>query len=127
MKLSQNISTTHISDEFENGSGLLKNMATRWRASFPYMAIVKPCYNAKSHICGPMLMKLGQNICTYDIWAQIENGLGPFKTWPQGGVAFFLIWLFSNVNTRSRNNYPIFMKLDQNIYSNNSSAEFENG
>jgi len=49
------------------------------------------------------------------------------KTWPQGGVAFFLIWLFSNVNTRSHTNYPIFMKLDQNICSNNSSAEFENG
>jgi len=74
MKLSQNISSDHISDEFENGSGLLKNMAARGRASFPYMAIVKPCYNARSHICGPMPMKLGQNICTNDIWAQIENG-----------------------------------------------------
>ena len=89
MKLSQNISSDHISDEFENGSGLLKNMAARGRASFPYMAIVKPCYNARSHICGPMPMKLGQNICTNDIWAQIENGWGPFKNMAARGRGIF--------------------------------------
>ena len=43
MKLSQNICSNDISDEFENASGLLKNMAARGQGRFPYMAIVKPC------------------------------------------------------------------------------------
>ena len=44
MKLSQNICSNDILNEFVNGSGWLKNMAARGRGSFPYMAIVvKPC------------------------------------------------------------------------------------
>ena len=44
MKLGQNMCLNNILDEFENGSGWLKNMAARGRGSFPYMAIVvKPC------------------------------------------------------------------------------------
>jgi hypothetical protein len=43
MKLGQKICPIDISEEFENGSGWLKNMAARGRGSFPYMAIVKPC------------------------------------------------------------------------------------
>ena len=34
MKLSQNICSNDILDEFEYGSGWLKNMAARWRGSF---------------------------------------------------------------------------------------------
>ena len=74
MKLSQNICSNDISNEFANGSCLLKNMAARGRGSFTYMAKVKPCLHSRSHIFGPMLMKLGQNICTNDIWAEFENG-----------------------------------------------------
>ena len=43
MKLGQNMCPNNILDEFENGSGWLKNMAARGRGSFPNMAIVKPC------------------------------------------------------------------------------------
>ena len=43
MKLGQNIRLSDIFDEFENGSGLLKNIATRGWGILPYMAIVKPC------------------------------------------------------------------------------------
>ena len=44
MKLSQNICSNDILNEFVNGSGWLKNMAARGRGSFPFMAIVvKPC------------------------------------------------------------------------------------
>ena len=38
MKFSQNICSNDILNEFENGSGWLKNMAARGRGSFPYMA-----------------------------------------------------------------------------------------
>ena len=47
MKLGQKICPNDILDEFENGFGCLKNMATRGRGIFPNMAIyhalVKPC------------------------------------------------------------------------------------
>ena len=40
MKLGQKIHPNNILNEFENGSGWLKNMAARGRGSFPYMALV---------------------------------------------------------------------------------------
>jgi len=39
MKLGQKICPNDIWDEFENGFGCLKNMATWGRGIFPYMAI----------------------------------------------------------------------------------------
>jgi hypothetical protein len=39
MKLGQKICPNDILDELENGFGCFKNMATRVRGIFPYMAI----------------------------------------------------------------------------------------
>ena len=60
--------------EFKNGSGPLKNMATRGRGSIPYMAIEKPCEHSRSHNFCPIIMKLGQNTGFIDISDEFENG-----------------------------------------------------
>ena len=36
-----------------------------------------------------MLMKLGQNTCTYDIWAEFENGWDPLKNMAARGRGIF--------------------------------------
>jgi hypothetical protein len=43
MKLGQKICPNDVLNEFENGYGCYKNMATRGRGIFPYRALVKPC------------------------------------------------------------------------------------
>ena len=66
MKLGQKICPNDILDKFENGSSCLKNMATRGRGIFPYMA-------------SWIFMKLCQNICLNDILDVYENGSGLLK------------------------------------------------
>jgi hypothetical protein len=39
-------------------------------------------------------MKLGQNIFPMISWMSLKMVLVALKTWPPGGGAFFLIWLF---------------------------------
>jgi hypothetical protein len=90
MKLGQNMCPNDILDEFENGSGWLKNMAARERGSFPFMAIVKPCEHTRGHICCPIIMKLGQNMCSYDILDEFENGPGWLKNMAARGRGSFL-------------------------------------
>ena len=36
-----------------------------------------------------MLMKLGKNICTNDIWAELENGWDPLKNIAARGRGIF--------------------------------------
>ena len=39
-----------------------------------------------------MLMKLGQNICTNDIWAEFENGWDPLKNMARKGAWHFSLY-----------------------------------
>ena len=41
-------------------------------------------------ILGPITMKLGQNICSYAIFAKFENGFSPWKTWKWWNLVFAL-------------------------------------
>ena len=56
MKLARNVCLDEISDELENGSCRIKNQVTRSN-------LKKPCVSSRGHIFGPILMKLGQNVC----------------------------------------------------------------
>ena len=65
MKLDQNICLVDISDEFEKGSfgGQKLHLVCRSLAQISE----KPCVCSRSHIFGPLLMKLGQNICLDEV------------------------------------------------------------
>ena len=60
--------------EFKNGSGPLKNIATRGRCSIPYMAIEKPYEHSRSHNFCQIIVTVGQNIGFIDMWDEFENG-----------------------------------------------------
>ena len=93
MKLGQKICPNEILDEFQNGSGLLKNIATRWWAIFLIwlcMAIVKHCFDSRGHIYCPIFMKRGHKICPKDMLDEFVNDVCRLqKTWPPGGRGFF--------------------------------------
>ena len=36
----------------------------------------KYCVRPTRHILGPIIMKLGQNVCLDEIWVKFENGSG---------------------------------------------------
>ena len=74
MKFAQNVCLNDMLVEFKSGSGLLKNMVTSGRGSFPYLAIEKPCKHSRSHDFCPIIIKDGQNIGVNDISDEIENG-----------------------------------------------------
>jgi hypothetical protein len=96
MKLGQKICPNGILDEFENGFGCFKNMATRGAAFlliWLYMAIVKPCSHSRGNFYCPIFMKFGQKIGLNDILDEIESNYVCLKKLLPRGGAFFLIWL----------------------------------
>ena len=68
-----------LTDEFDNSSYWLKNMAERGQGTFPYMALVKPCKHSKGHIYCTTIMKLGQKICPNDKLEKFKKGSGCLK------------------------------------------------
>ena len=75
--------------ELKNGSGPLKNMATRGRGSIPYMAKEKPCELSRSHNFWPIIMKICQNIGFIDISDEFENGPDRWKNMAARGRGSF--------------------------------------
>ena len=67
MKIGPNISDIDISDKLVKSYGSLKNMVADGRGIF---LIIKPCYHSRCNICSPILMKLGRDICFYNIRAE---------------------------------------------------------
>ena len=79
MKLGQKIYPNYILDEFENGLGWLKKIATWTRGIFHDMALLQHCLHSRGHIYCPIIMKLGQKICPNDILDELTNSSGLFK------------------------------------------------
>ena len=89
-KICQKISPNDIFDEFENGSGWLKNMATRGWGIFTYIAMEKTLfYTVNNHIYCPIFMKPGMNLCSNYILYEFENGSGLLKNMAARGWSIF--------------------------------------
>ena len=76
----------------------------------------------KSPIFGPMLMKLGQNVCRDEISDEFENGSCGVKTRSQGEIL-----KKPCICSRGLKFGLILMNLCQNVCLNEISDEFENG
>ena len=69
----------------------------------------KPCVCSRSHIFGPIIMKLRQNICLDEISDEFENRSCRAKTRSLGQI------LEKCECSRVHVFSPIIMKLDQNV------------
>ena len=80
MKLCQHICLNKILNEIEKGPFLIKKTRSLGKI------LEKPCVCSRGHIFGPILMKLGQNICLNDITDEFQNESCRVKSGPLGQI-----------------------------------------
>ena len=104
MKLGQSVGLTNSLDMIENGSWRVKNCMS------PGQILEKPCVRLGDHFFGPILMKLGQDVCLKIISKEFENTFCWIKTNSIGQI-------LEKPCVRSGGYIfgPIFMKLDENV------------